>query len=86
MKSTTCRATGEAMPLTVDESTIEASADLLSLLAVCAFTAECMADGDEDATRLASDVARCLRWANSLADQTHGDIARLRRIQLERAA
>ena len=72
--------------ITVDESTIEASADLLSLLAVCTFTAQRMADGDEDAADLATDLARCLSWANSLADQTHGDIARVRRIQLERAA
>lgn len=71
--------------MTVDESTVEASADLLALLSVCAFTAGRMADGDDDAAGLASEVARCLRWANCLADQTHGDMVRLRRIQMERA-
>lgn len=83
MKSTPFRATGEAMPITVDESTIEASADLLALLSVCAFTAGRMAYGDEDAARLASEVARCLRWANCFADQTHGDMVRLRGIHLK---
>lgn len=70
----------------VDESTIEASADLVSLLAVCTFTAQRMADGDEDTDGMAEDVARCLRWAESLAKQTHDDIALLRRIQLSDAA
>lgn len=72
--------------ITVDESTIEAAADLLSLLAVCTFTAERIAEGDEDAADLAAHMTRCLRWANSLADQTHDDIAMLRRIQLRDAA
>lgn len=86
MKATPFRATGEAMPITVDESTIEASADLVSLLAVCTFTVQHMADGDEDAADMAGDVTRCLRWAESLARQTHDDIAMLRRIQLRDAA
>lgn len=70
----------------VDESTIEASADLLSLLAVCTFTASRVADGDEGAANLAADLARCLRWAESLADQTHNDIVSVRRIAMRQAA
>lgn len=74
------------MNITVDESTIDAAADLLSLLAVCAFTAGRIAEGDDDATDLADHMARCLRWAQSLADQTHRDMSMLRHIQLECAA
>jgi hypothetical protein len=59
---------------------IEASADLLSLLAVCTFTTQRIADGDEDAADMASDVARCLRWAQSLAKQTHDVIEMAERI------
>lgn len=70
----------------VDESTIDAAADLVSLLAVCTFTTQRMADGDEVADGMAGEVVRCLRWAESLAKQTHDDIAMLRRIQLDDAA
>ena len=89
MKSTPCRATGEAMPSRAELTGIntgvtiyelEASADLLSLLAVCTFTAQRMSDGDEDAADMAGDVARCLRWAESLAKQTHDAIEMAERI------
>lgn len=80
MNAALFRATGEAMPIAVDDNTLEASADLLALLAVCTFTAERIAKGDIDATSLTSDLARCLNWACSLASQTHGDIDTLARI------
>lgn len=66
--------------ITVDDATIECSADLLSLLAVCTFTSHRMANEDDEAADLAADLTRCLRWAESLARQTHDDIVMLQRI------
>ena len=50
---------------------IEASQDLLAMLAICMFTAQRIADGDDDAASLSGDIARTLRWARSLAEQAH---------------
>lgn len=89
MKTNPFRATGEAMPSAASATGIntgvtiyelEASADALSLIAVCGFTAQRIADGDEDAMDLAGDVARALRWARSLAQQTHHAIEMAERI------
>ncbi len=71
--------------ITVDEGTIDAANDLVSLLAVCILTSQRMAVGDEDAAGMAEDVTRCLRWAESLAQQVRSDMVVLRRIHLDDA-
>lgn len=78
MKKTPFRATGEAMPIA--DATIECSADLASLIAVCTFTAGRISSGDEDAADLSADLARCLAWCQSLSRQTHDDIVGVQRI------
>lgn len=53
---------------------LEVARDLVSLLAVCSFTSSRIAEGDEEASNLAADLARCLRWAQSFAQQTRDDM------------
>lgn len=59
---------------------IENAHDLVSLIAVCTFTSHRIAAGDEDATDLAGELTRCLRWAESLAKQTRDDMVMAERI------